>query len=298
MAKVAELLDLGLSSRTVYARCKEGGPWQRLLPGVILLSNSSPSRDQLVEAAVRYAGVGAVVTGHDALRLQGIRSASTSEPPHLLLPHSRHVKGTPKLTIERTVRLPEPFWRSGFPVAPATRAALDAVRLMNKSDPVRALIAEVVQRERSTPDALCAELRVGSNRGSALPRRVMEEISAGVRSAAEAWARQLVLKSSLPEPLWNVPVFDEHGTLLGVVDAWWDEVAMAWEIDSFAFHLAPKGYRATTTRSSGLSAAGITVVHTVPQRLQQEPAQVLRELEQIYVHAQSRPRPAVWARNT
>ena len=44
------------------------------------------------------------------------------------------------------------------------------------------------------------ELASGSGRGSALPREVLREISAGVRSVAEADARTLVQRSGLPIP--------------------------------------------------------------------------------------------------
>lgn len=129
--------------------------------------------------------------------------------------------------------------------------------------------------------------------GSALPRRALAEISAGVRSAAEAWAKALARASGLPEPVWNARLRYVNGRALAVVDAWWDDVGLAWEIDSYAYHLAPKDYERTLRRHAWLTAAGVVVLHTVPGRLRQDRAAVLRELRQSHHQAGLRPRPDV-----
>src|SRR5204863_4867339 len=107
-----------------------------------------------------------------------------------------------------------------------------------------------LQRGRISPAVLRRELQLGSRRGTALPRRVLEEVSDGIRSVAEGWARDLVRRSGLPQPQWNCPVRTVDGELLGVIDAWWDDVALAWEIDSYQFHIAPADYAETLRRSS------------------------------------------------
>jgi hypothetical protein len=47
------LIQLGVPSRTAYRRCAPGGPWQRLLPGVLLLGNLPPTSRQLPKPVVR-----------------------------------------------------------------------------------------------------------------------------------------------------------------------------------------------------------------------------------------------------
>lgn len=295
VAKATELMHIGLTSNTVYSRCRPGGPWQRLLPGVLLLSSATPTRLQLARAALCYAGPEAILTGHDALQLLGLKSAQPSGPVHVLIPLRQQIRSDSNIQVERTTRMPNPLMRKGLLTAPVTRAVLDTARRLTSLDRARALIAEAVQRQFTKPEELRAELERGSNRGSALPRKVLVEISDGVRSAAEAWARTLVKKADLPTPQWNVPICTSCGTLLGVVDAWWDDVGLVWEIDSYEFHLSPKAYAATLKRHSKLTAAGLVVVHTVPARLRREPRVVLEELRQAYEHAAARPRPPVTA---
>ena len=114
------------------------------------------------------------------------------------------------------------------------------------------------------------------------------EVGDGIRSAAEAWARSLVLRSRLPAPMWNVELRDKQGRRLAVVDAWWADVGLAWEIDSTEFHLSPADHERTTRRHSALTAAGVLVMHTVPSRLRKDPAGVLRDLCGAYDSAGSR----------
>jgi len=61
----------------------------------------------------------------------------------------------------------------------------------------------------------------------------------------EADARVLWRRTGLPPLSWNVPIVDAAGRFLATPDGWADDVAMAWEIDSYAFHLSPADYRQT-----------------------------------------------------
>jgi len=57
-----------------------------LLPGVVLLSSSAPTRRQLLRAALAYAGDGAVITGVDAARLNHDLRLPPADEVHLLVP--------------------------------------------------------------------------------------------------------------------------------------------------------------------------------------------------------------------
>ena len=61
--------------------------------------------------------------------------------------------------------------------------------------------------------ALWAELASGTRRGTAIPRAVLSDLSAGVRSAAERSAKQLWQSTGLPEPWWNAEVRDSQDRL-------------------------------------------------------------------------------------
>ncbi len=288
---VAALQGLGVDSSTAYRRCQPGGPWRWLLPGVVLLTPGAPSGLQRARAALIYAGSEAQLTGTSAALLHGLRRARGDDRVHLLLPHARRSRSVGCVLVERTTRLPEPVVVQGLPIAPVVRAVLDRARRLRDTEAVQALVAEAVQRRFCTSAQLAVELDAGSKRGAAMVRRELEHISGGARSVAEVRAKRLARRSGLPEPVWNVPLLDDRGQLIGTPDAWWAEVALAWEIDSYDYHLRPTDYDRTLRRDARYAAAGIVFLPTLPRRLVAEEAAVLEELEAAYAAAAQRPAP-------
>ena len=292
IVRVAELQGEGVARSTITHRCRAGGPWRRLLPGVVALHNGPPSRDDRRRAALLYCG-SCVITGLDALELHGMRRMpSPSGPVHVLIPASVRRLGAGRVLVERTDRLPAAA-PGRWPLAPVCRAALDFARRSGDRAEVRSTLAEVVQRGLCTPADLNAELALGSGRGSALPREVLREVSDGVRSVAEADARALALRSGLPAPRWNIPLHRSGGRFIATPDAWFDDVAMAWEIDSLEWHLSPEDYERTLDRRAAMMAEGIIVVHHSPRKLRTAPTEVIADLRANHAHAARRPRPAV-----
>jgi hypothetical protein len=292
--KTSTLESLGMNSKAVWRRCLPGGPWQRLLPGVVLLENGAPTDDQRVAAALLFAGPRAVVTGAQACLRQGLRRSELpqADQVHVLVPHPHKLLSSEFLTVERTIRLPRPIVRGDVPLAPLVRATTDTARRLRVVDPVSKLLIEAIQRGRCAPPALLAELNAGTKRGTALPRRILEEVEC-LRSVAEAHSKLLSNSLDVPPTHWNVNIFDSRGRYLGCPDGWWEDVALAWEIDSAEFHYFRAGYARTLDRNTRYAGAGVVVVQTLPSRLENDPEGVLAELKAAYVAAAARPRPAV-----
>jgi hypothetical protein len=262
---------------------------------VVLLDSAEPTRRQLVEAALLYGGPDAVVTGSEACRRQGLRCPSEGPLVHLLVPAGRQIKSSDYVIVERTTRLPVPVVRSGIPLAPLIRAVLDQCRRLRIPDQISALITEAVQRGRVNPHHLRRELDEGSPRGTALPREVLDKVLAGARSVAEIDAMAVWARTGLPAPDWNFELRGAGGQYIATPDAWCDEVAMAWEIDSYDFHFEKADYARTLSRNTRYTSAGVLVVQTLPTRLRTESEAVAEELRAAYRAATTRPRPDVHA---
>jgi hypothetical protein len=296
---VAALRGLGVPGTTIAERCRDGGRWRRLLPGIVLLGSGPATPSQRVAAALVYGGPRAVLTGLEACRRHGVRRGpDPSGSVHVLVPEVRQLKPSGFVVVERTTRMPRTTIRDGVPLAFAPRACLDGARRLHSAAEITELIADTVQRGLCTPAQLATELRDGSQRGSATPRRVLADISEGVRSAAERDAKRLLASSGLPEPWWNVKVFDSHGRFLGVSDAWFDEVALTWEINSYAWHLNPQAYAREVQRTAEMTAASVMVVPVLPTAVRDDPIGSLTNLEAAYEAAARRPRPPVRAVRT
>lgn len=290
-----ELLRLGLTGNTMARKCRPGGGWTRLFLGVYLLTGGAPSRRQLVKGALLRAGPLTYITGLEATRMHGVRRVPDDTRIHVLVPHGRGLSSQGSLLVERSNRPWTGTVIGGFPVVSLSRALIDAARRESRFDVVRAMIADAVQRQLCSPQAIAAELRDVHLGGTSLPRRVLNEISDGVRSAAEGWSHTLIRRSSLPTPRRNVLIRSSGGRQLAIVDGWWDEVGLAWQIDSKEFHLSPDDYAHTMAQHSALLAHGVMTVHTVPSRLKTDPKAVIEELAGAYRSAALRPRPNVTA---
>jgi hypothetical protein len=296
VAPVRELHALGISTHAIYERCQPGGPWQRIEPNLILLTDEPPNRTQRIHAALKVAGKDAVLTGVDALKLHGMSGCRLRSPIHVLIPARRRQPGlVDGVLFDRTHQLPEPLHLSGFPVAPLPRATVDTVRRTKKHELVETLLAETIYKGKITPATLRDELDRHSTKGLALPRRALAEIDDRVRSIAQGWAKRLVQQAGLPTPEWRVPITSPNGAHVATADVWWDEVGLAWEVDSYAFDLSPADATAALTRAARLIACGVLVVHTSPTQLREEPARVADLLRGAYEKAGARPRPEVVA---
>jgi len=295
VAPATELIALGLTGRAIHDRCRAGGPWQRLESGLVLLTNQPPSRTQRIHAALTVAGPEAVLSGVDALALHDMTAARLDGPVHLLVPPRRQPRLVDGVLFERTHQLPEPLHLAGFPVAPLPRATIDTSRRAKAAEHVRTLLEEAIYRGKVTPATLRDELDRAGTRGTALPRRMLAEIDDKVRSMAQGWAKRLVQQAGLPLPAWRVPITSANGSHVATADAWWDEVGLAWEVDSYAFDLSPADAKSTLRRAARLTACGVLVVHTPPTQLRDEPAVVVDLLRSAHEQAAARPRPDVTA---
>ncbi len=290
----AELLDqLGIPERTTYRRCQPGGPWTHLLPGIVLLERAAPTARQRVEAARLHTDLHGIVTGFEAARRYGLQEIPPDNSVHLLVPHEHRFCSVKFAVVERTRFFPEPVVVDGVPMAPPARAVLDGLRRIRLLDPVRALLIEAGQSGLCTADELAAELEAGSQRGTALPRAVLRELATDVRSVAEADSLAILRKSGLPPAEHNVRLYDAQGRYIAMPDTWWDDIALAWEIDSVSIHLKKPNYAKTLARNSRYAAAGILVVQTLPSRLRTDTQRVIDELKAAYKSAKERPRPKI-----
>jgi hypothetical protein len=94
----------------------------------------------------------------------------------------------------------------------------------------------------------------------------------------------------LPAPSWHVTVCDARGRPIGVADAWWDEVGMAWQFGAMT-GAQPNQH----LNHLALTAAGVAVVRCTVSQLKEEPGLVRRELVGAFTGAARRARPKVLA---
>jgi hypothetical protein len=283
VVRVADLRAAGLSNHALAARCRPSGPWRRILPGVVLLSNAPPSRRQRVRAALLYTGRDAVLTGTDAMCAHGLAPPACDEVL-VLIPSARRQASRAYLTVERTTRLPPAIRRAGLPVAPLARAVVDAARHERDHDRLAALVLAPVRAGACTVADLRVELNAGNQRGTAAVRALLAGREHEVVPVTQGLAKRLLRQAPLPPPRWQVELHARDGTVLGVADAWWPDAGLAWSLGA---QRQPLPHDEPTTAE--LAVLGITVLHTDPAHLRTDPDTVIAELVAAFTYATTNP---------
>jgi hypothetical protein len=272
-----QALACSMSAKAISYRTRVAGPWQSVLPGVYLRGGGNLAPEQRVIAALLYAGSALAVTGPAALAYYGI-PVRRSEFVDVLVPLRNRRKDAGFARLRRTAVEPSAIREAGvIRYVRADRAITDTARQLTDIAEVRAVVAAGVQGRQVELWELTRELDLGPVRGSALLRRALAEVSAGVRSAAEADLLTLIRHSKLSEPLYNPRLFAGKD-FLASPDAWWPEFGVAVEVDSRAWHLSPADWERTLARHARMTAEGILVLHFPPARLRTDKRAVVGEM--------------------
>ncbi len=290
VATHTELMQLGVPRSTIVHRIGPHGPWQRLLPGVVLAHRGRPTAREQRISAQKYGGAASVITGRHALDQHRVL-VRRLDRVHLLVPHSSHKTSHHFVTVERTRKCPEPVISDRLRLAPIPRAVVDACRRDEPLDDVRALVAQVVQSRRCTPQALGQALTVAARQRTSGMKQAMREIDVGTRSVAEADAHLAMQGSGLPPLEWNVELWTPQGELIGIPDGWYDDVALALQIDSMEWHLSPELYKRTQRLQREMTSRGIVVLPYAPSDIGRDPRRFVTQLEITRREAGKRPRP-------
>jgi hypothetical protein len=127
-------------------------------------------------------------------------------------------------------------------------------------------------------------------RGSLLLRRALRDAARGIWSAAEGDLMDLIGSSDLEQPEFNVALYTEDGTLLGIVDAWWQRAGVAAEVDSLEHHFKNSEDReATMERHNRIARRMVHLLHFTPRRITSDGGGVLNDLSIAIEEGARRP---------
>ncbi|MEV8345530.1 hypothetical protein [Streptomyces niveus] len=306
LATSGQLRATGLAGSTAARRCAPGGPWQRLLPGVVLIQTGRPDVWQQLLAAVLFAARGAsasvmsgstaVLTGEAVLAIFGVRGARTDRAD-VLVAAGRQLRARSYVRVHPTRRWPPTLRGEGIPCVRAVRAASDFAAHEPSPDRVRALLVGTVQRGRCHPDDLRAELHASRALRNPAVRAVLDDLRVGVHSLAEGETRDTLLNAGIPEPLWNPTLRTPSGTFLARPDAYWPDESVALEVDSAEYHLGITEYRATVRRRLLLESHGVSVLSVTPSLVRDHPEELIAAiLTKLHLATTHPPRPTVLLR--
>jgi hypothetical protein len=227
------------------------GTWQQLLPGVYTDAGHQPDATQLAWAAVLTSGRGAVACGRTAARLWSLPLIDDLDPATGAADHRNHDVAVPRNvgTLSESQRHGGRVHRrqlrlatdqvaahpSGLLVTSPARTLRDLAGVLTLEALVCA-VDDALRRGLVDADQLAA--LVLAAKGSRHVRRLTTAVDLadpGAATPAESLAR-LLLRPHLPGLRCQVPVHDDRGTLLAVLDLADDELMLAVEVDGKRGH--------------------------------------------------------------
>lgn len=260
---------LGITRSRVRTELRRGN-WHRVAANIILTRPDEPTREDWAAVGTHLAGPGAGLTGWDALRVRGLGERQPPSAPVVVLSRvdgcrtvgGVHIRGTRRPFEVRRAPLDGPY--ELLPVVGVARALADAALLEDRHRTL-AQVARAIQRKRCTVDELRVEYEAGPRNRSAGLRLAVNSVLDGARSVAEDRAARRLCTAGAPAFELNVPVVDENGTLLFVLDQLWRDLRAAVEIDSREFHFSEEDWQRTLVRHNVLTRRGLALLHYPPK---------------------------------
>jgi hypothetical protein len=225
-------------------------------------------------AAVLACGPDAVLSHFGAARHRRLVQSWRTQM-HVTVP-SRNGRRQPDIRLHRVSHLDPVDWEilDGIPTTTVARTLLDLAAVVDASQLTRAI--EAAERNRSFD--LQAVQDVMARHPARPGTRALQAVLGGAviepasRSGLESLFHDLIGQAGLPRPQANVVVEGFE------VDAYWPELRLIVEIDSYAYHRTPAAFERDRRRDVRVTLAGYAVLRFTDRQLTREPESVVTSL--------------------
>lgn len=244
-----EAVDSGRMTRHRLRR-----DYAALHPDVYLPRGVRPTASIRARAAWLWSGRRGVLAGRSASAMHGAKWVDDAAPAQLLHPNRRPPRGID--TWSDRYQPDEVVTIRGMRVTTPARTALDlACRL-----PVDAAVAAIDALANATRLDLAEvhELarRYAGRRSMVRAREVLDLVDAGSESPQETRLRLLYVRAGFPRPETQIPVRDEYGQLVAVLDMGWRDVGVGADYEGEHHRLTARRFNRDIRRHESVTALG------------------------------------------
>jgi hypothetical protein len=195
-----------------------------------------------------------VIAGCSASAIHGAKWISGRAPAELLYDYRRPPQGI--VTWSDRYAEDEIDMRAGLRVTNPARAALDIASRHPIGKAVAAIDALTRATDLKMADVELLAERFMGRRGIRRAHRALGLVDAGAESPRETWLRLVLIRAGFPSPKTQIPVYDEHGQLVAVLDMGWEELKLAAEYDGDHHRTDRRQFRKDITRHEVLRDLG------------------------------------------
>jgi hypothetical protein len=180
-------------------------------------------RDAEMTAAVRArAACEGVVAGQSAAALHGAKWVDGRRPAELLWGNRRPPRGIRSWSDRFADNEIEVV--NGMRVTTPARTALDIACHYAVDKAVAAIDALARATHLKMADVELLAERYAGRRGIRNARTAIDLVDPGAESPRETWLRLLLISAGFPRPQTQIPVYDEYGVLIAVIDMGWEDI--------------------------------------------------------------------------
>jgi len=271
----AQALRCGFS-RGQIARRVAAGQWVLVARRVMAEAGLTITRE-VRDRAAQLAVPGSVLAGFSAARIWDI--AVPDSDPHLIVPN--RARTPPGVRVTRTIlHRRDVSIFDGAPITSRPRTIVDCLRLLDERLALD-LLDRALQKGWITLGELAERTHGLAGRHGA-PRlvRLMAQVGAGSRSAAERRLAALLRRAGITGWAANVEIHDGQG-LIGVADVALRSARIVIEVDGWAYHVTPEAFQRDRERQNRLVAAGWTVLRFTWRDLVDRPGHVVTTIHRM-----------------
>jgi len=98
--------------------------------------------------------------------------------------------------------------------------------------------------------------RCKGRRGIRRARAALDLVDAGAESPRETWLRLLLIRAGFPRPRTQIPVRDQYGQLVAVVDMGWEDVKVAADYEGEHHRIDRRRFNHDIRRAEALAELG------------------------------------------
>jgi hypothetical protein len=195
-----------------------------------------------------------VVAGRSAAALHGAKWVDSNGPAEII--YDNHHAPAAIRTWSDRLEDDELTLLGGVTITTSPRTALDiACRC-----PVGKAVAAIDSLARAT-DLKMADVellaeRYKGRRGIRRARKTLDLVDAGAESPRETWLRLLLIRAGFPPPQTQIPVYDEYGQLVAVLDMGWENIKLAVEYEGDHHRTDRRQFNKDIRRAEALTNLG------------------------------------------
>jgi hypothetical protein len=222
-------------------------------PDVYIPTDAEVTAISRAEAAWLWSRRQGVVAGQSAAALHGAKWVDARRPAELLWPNRRPPTGIHAWSD--TVADDEVEMAGGILMTTPARTALDIARRYSLGQAVAAIDALARAAHLKMADVEILADRYKGRRGIRKARMVLDLVDPGAESPRETWLRLLVIRNGFPRPQTQIPVYDEYGVLVAVLDMGWEDIKLALDYEG-GHHRNPVRFNKDIRRNDDVTELG------------------------------------------